>query len=640
NGLVYRGTAADTVTKPSNYTNKDIKAYLIVDTVNNVMYSYIASKGGWKFNNSDTVIINNVTDTASLSNRINLKLNISDTALMLTNYLRTGVAASTYQTKLTNPVTGTGTLNYLPKFTGTSTLGSSELFRDANRFSYNEGTDQSFGWDFMGNTSNPFIGNNVKTSTNNERVERMASTTLFNPAAIIFGYQRVNNSTGAASFGGMNFMTTSGNLAGDINPITYSRMFIEPDGNIGIGTMQPSYKFDIRGTLGVTGATTLSAPLTVNSSAVFNEGSAIADFRVESDGNINMLFVDGTNNRVGIGTNAPTKTLEVNGEINASGEITANSFKKSGGTFNQFLKGDGTVDGNDYLTTSSAASIYYPKIGGTISGTINRQEGNHDGRASTFYYNVLNYFAKRDNNKGNQTAQITFTDRPGTYNFPNAARTSDIYLMTARNYNNITLGQYLDTTLSVVANQDGGRIGISKLNPAYKLDVNGTLGVSGPSTFLNLQGTGSRMVVAGSGGLLSTQAIPTGTVTSVGGTGTVNGISLTGTVTSSGNLTLGGTLSGVSLSSQVTGTLPIANGGTGATTAATARTALGATVRGSNTFILPDLGAISFLRYNADNTVSQRAADGMRSDLGGSTIGQSMFTLTNPSAITFPRFNA
>ena len=59
NGLVYRGTAADTVTKPSNYTNKDIKAYLLIDTVNNVMYSYIASKGGWKFNNSDTVIINN-----------------------------------------------------------------------------------------------------------------------------------------------------------------------------------------------------------------------------------------------------------------------------------------------------------------------------------------------------------------------------------------------------------------------------------------------------------------------------------------------------------------------------------------------------------------------------------------------------
>jgi hypothetical protein len=65
-----------------------------------------------------------------------------------------------------------------------------------------------------------------------------------------------------------------------------------------------------------------------------------------------------------------------------------------------------------------------------------------------------------------------------------------------------------------------------------------------------------------------------GTVTSVGGTGTVNGITLTGTVTTSGNLTLGGTLSGVNLTTQVTGTLPIANGGTNATTAPAALTNL------------------------------------------------------------------
>ena len=66
-----------------------------------------------------------------------------------------------------------------------------------------------------------------------------------------------------------------------------------------------------------------------------------------------------------------------------------------------------------------------------------------------------------------------------------------------------------------------------------------------------------------------------GTVTSVGGTGTVNGISLSGTVTSTGNLTLGGALSGVSLTTQVTGTLPVANGGTGGTSQATAQSALG-----------------------------------------------------------------
>lgn len=76
-----------------------------------------------------------------------------------------------------------------------------------------------------------------------------------------------------------------------------------------------------------------------------------------------------------------------------------------------------------------------------------------------------------------------------------------------------------------------------------------------------------------------------GTVTSVSGTGTVNGITLTGSVTSSGSLTLGGTLSNVSLTTQVSGILPIANGGTNASTATTARSNLGAAASGANSDI-------------------------------------------------------
>jgi hypothetical protein len=45
--------------------------------------------------------------------------------------------------------------------------------------------------------------------------------------------------------------------------------------------------------------------------AIFNEGGVDADFRVESDGNANMLFVDASTNRVGVGLNAPTRTLHV-----------------------------------------------------------------------------------------------------------------------------------------------------------------------------------------------------------------------------------------------------------------------------------------------------------------------------------------
>jgi prepilin-type processing-associated H-X9-DG protein len=44
-----------------------------------------------------------------------------------------------------------------------------------------------------------------------------------------------------------------------------------------------------------------------------NESSADVDFRVESNGNANMLFVDGGTNRVGIGEGSPDTTLHITG---------------------------------------------------------------------------------------------------------------------------------------------------------------------------------------------------------------------------------------------------------------------------------------------------------------------------------------
>ena len=45
--------------------------------------------------------------------------------------------------------------------------------------------------------------------------------------------------------------------------------------------------------------------------AVFNEGGVDADFRVESNGYANMLFVDGGANRVGINTGSPRELLDI-----------------------------------------------------------------------------------------------------------------------------------------------------------------------------------------------------------------------------------------------------------------------------------------------------------------------------------------
>lgn len=69
----------------------------------------------------------------------------------------------------------------------------------------------------------------------------------------------------------------------------------------------------------------------------------------------------------------------------------------------------------------------------------------------------------------------------------------------------------------------------------------------------------------------------------------------------------------------VTGTLPLGNGGTGSTTAAGARTSLGATTVGSNLFTLTNPSAITFPRFNADNTVSALSAVNFRTAIGAGT---------------------
>ena len=71
--------------------------------------------------------------------------------------------------------------------------------------------------------------------------------------------------------------------------------------------------------------------------------------------------------------------------------------------------------------------------------------------------------------------------------------------------------------------------------------------------------------------------------------------------------------------SKLTGAVAVANGGSGATTAAGARTNFGATTVGSNLFTLANPSAITFLRVNADNTVTALDAATFRTAIGAGT---------------------
>ena len=58
---------------------------------------------------------------------------------------------------------------------------------------------------------------------------------------------------------------------------------------------------------------------------VFNESSADADFRIESNGQANMFFVDGGNDKIGIGTSTPVTDLTIDGTLTLKEQAEADT---------------------------------------------------------------------------------------------------------------------------------------------------------------------------------------------------------------------------------------------------------------------------------------------------------------------------
>jgi hypothetical protein len=88
----------------------------------------------------------------------------------------------------------------------------------------------------------------------------------------------------------------------------------------------------------------------ITAGAVFNNSGADLDFRVESDTNPNMLFVDGGLNRVGIGTNTPAEELDVSGKTK-----TINLQMTSGGTTGYVLS---SIDNDGNAQWGNLSSLY------------------------------------------------------------------------------------------------------------------------------------------------------------------------------------------------------------------------------------------------------------------------------------------
>ena len=133
-------------------------------------------------------------------------------------------------------------------------------------------------------------------------------------------------------------------------------------------------------------AGTLSSRLIMNeTTTVFNEDSLDLDFRVEGNGEANLLFVDAGNDEVGIGTNTPDGRLDVTHSQNATSNFylqNPDTTDTSSRAYLNIVSGNRTLQlgainaDHAYINAPSGANLYFQDGGSTnmtieADGTVN-----------------------------------------------------------------------------------------------------------------------------------------------------------------------------------------------------------------------------------------------------------------------------
>ena len=127
---------------------------------------------------------------------------------------------------------------------------------------------------------------------------------------------------------------------------------------IGIKTASPSTELHVVGGVKATGAIDFDG-----GGFTFNDSHAAVDFRIETDTLTHAVFVDGSADKIGFGTSAPTSGFVTIDQASSTGAIACLTLDQGDGD-QEFIRFDGTTASDQSASLSTDTSV------GSLTGHI------------------------------------------------------------------------------------------------------------------------------------------------------------------------------------------------------------------------------------------------------------------------------
>jgi len=276
------------------------------------------------------------------------------------------------------------------------------------------------------------------------------------------------------------------------------RMTIDGSGNVGIGTTSPNSVLDISYNhpttnvgfkvnddngygVYVSNENTLNFNYGHNGNDIgyinnlgYNNGTTrFRDLEIDNGKGSLVAYFDGVNQRVGIGTTAPSYPFEIAANVADWGFATQNANANGYGAFIKGGKSDGTTSALQ-VNNQAGTGLFTIKGNGNVGIGTSSPVYNLDVRGATPIINVTpstgtDYGGYRLSNNANTSFFVAENSAGG-----GVFSGSIAYATVLGNFSNVPLQFGTNTTVKMTI-LSGGNVGIGTTSPSEKLSVNGNI---------------------------------------------------------------------------------------------------------------------------------------------------------------------